>query len=126
MNKKPFALLAAGALAATPLTIALAGPAQADTERRGGIDGGRYDFNVDRDNGGFEVSADLDDVTPGSSWKVVLRQDGKVFLKRTIRADAEGDLDVERFRPDTAGTDVFALTAKKIGSTEKVRASITQ
>jgi hypothetical protein len=126
MNKKPIALIAAGALLASPVALLVAAPAHADIERSGIVDGGRWEFNIDSDDGRFEVNADLDNVTPGSRWKVVLRQDGKRILKRTVMADDEGDLDVQRTRPNTTGKDVFVLIATQVGSNQKVRSSITR
>lgn len=107
------AVLVAGAGTAAVLT---AGPASADTERRGVCANGTYDFSVDREDGGYEVSVDLDNLTPGTRWVVALRHDGKVVSKRTIIADNEGDVELETFRPNTAGSDRFAFTAKRAGA----------
>ena len=107
------ALTAAGAVLAVPTAVLAAGPASAETEvdRYGQCGGGRYEFSVDREDGGYEVSVDLDNVAPGSRWKVVLRHDGNRFFKRTLTADNEGDLDVDRNRANTSGDDRFKFRA---------------
>ena len=89
------ALITAGALVAAPLaTLLAASPASADTTKRGVCGHGSYEFQVDRedreDGGGFEVSADLDRLAPGSSWTVVIKHDGKRVSKVTRTADSGG------------------------------------
>jgi len=110
---------------AVPTALAVATPANADVERHGSCGGGTYELSVDREDGGFEVSADVDRVEPGSRWRVVLRHDGNRFYRNVLRADHEGDLDVERFRTNTAGSDTFRFRAKRLGSTAGCGATIT-
>lgn len=119
------ALLGTSALIAVPATVLVSAPAHADVERHGACGGGHYEFSVDREAGGFEVSLDLDYVQPGSRWKVVLRHDGNRYLKRTLRADYEGDLDVERWRSDTTGQDTFKFRAKRVNGSASCSRTIT-
>jgi hypothetical protein len=74
------------------------------------------ELSVDRERAGFEIDGDVDEARPGSRWKVVIRHDGDKVLSRTLTADAEGDLDVESRRPNTAGDDVFKLRVKNLAS----------
>jgi hypothetical protein len=113
------------ALLAVPATVLLSAPAHADVERHGACGGGSYEFSVDREGGGFEVSADVDNVQSGSKWRVVLRHDGKKILARTLRADHEGDLDVERFRDDSAGKDRFRFRAARTDGSASCSAAIS-
>jgi hypothetical protein len=71
------------------------------------------------------VSADLDGLRPGSSWKIVLRHDGTKIASVVRRADHEGDVDIERYRADTAGSDKFTMRAKRVGGTASCAAQIT-
>ena len=124
------ALIAAGTLVAAPLaTVLSAAPASADTTKRGACGQGSYEFQVDRedreDGGGFEVSADLDRLTPGSSWTLVIKHDGKRASKVTRIADREGELDLDVNRPDTSGSDVFRFKAVPAGGGSKCAATIT-
>ena len=110
------ALIATAALLATAGTTALvAAPAHADVERRGTCAGATYELNVDRERGGFEVDADIDDARVGSEWRVTIRHDGKVATSRVLRADGQGELDLDTFRRNTAGKDVFKLTVTPAG-----------
>ena len=109
-------LIATTALLATAGTTALvAAPAHADVERRGTCAGATYELNVDRERGGFEVDADIDIARVGSEWRVTIRHDGKVATSRVLRADDEGELDLDTFRRNTAGKDVFKLTVTPAG-----------
>jgi hypothetical protein len=98
------------ATAAAGSTVLVAGPASADVERRGTCAGATYELNVDRERGGFEVDADIDGARPGSEWRVAIRHDGALATSRVLRADDEGELDLDTFRRNTAGKDTFRLT----------------
>ena len=103
------------AAAAAGTTVLIAGPASADVERRGTCAGATYELNVDRERGGFEVDADIDNARPGSEWRVAVRHDGNVATSRVLRADNEGELDLDTFRRNTAGSDTFRLTVTPAG-----------
>jgi hypothetical protein len=119
------ALAGSGALLAVPVVLLVPGAANADVERSGACGDGRYELNVDRENGRFEVSAELDHVAPGSKWRIVMKQDGKRYFADTRRADNEGDLDVERMRPNTSGKDVFAFRASRVNGAASCSAGLT-
>lgn len=119
------ALTTAGALLAVPAAVLVATPAHADVDRYGSCGGGTYEFSVDREDGGYEVSVDVDRVAPGSRWKVVLRHDGNRFYKRTLTADNEGDLDVDRLRNNTGGNDRFKFRATRAKGSASCGRAIT-
>ena len=125
MMKRTAALIAAGAIAVPTTAMLMAAPAHAETERHGSIGNGVYEFSVDREGSGFEVNFDIDHVTPGSKWKVVLRHDGKRVVTRTLTADHEGDLDIETVRPNTSGKDVFKINASRLNGSAKAADFLT-
>ena len=126
MSHRITAAVAAGSLLAVPVAlIATAPSAHADVERHGACASGHYDFSVDREGGGWEVSADLENVRPDSRWRVVLRHDGTKIASVVRRADFEGDLDVDRYRADSAGADKFTMKIKRVGGTTSCGAQIT-
>jgi hypothetical protein len=103
------------AAAAAGSTVLVAGPASADVERRGTCAGATYELNVDRERGGFEVDADIDNARAGSEWRVAIRHDGTLATSRVLRADDEGELDLDTFRKNTRGKDTFRLTVTPAG-----------
>jgi hypothetical protein len=124
MLRKSLAITAGTAMLAVPTTVLVAAPAHADAERAGACGGGTYELSVDREGRGWEVDADLDDVRPGSTWRIVLRHDGHRYLRVVRTADREGDVDVDTFRRNTAGSDRFTLRAKRIGTDTVCSASV--
>lgn len=90
-----------------------------DTEKTVACGSAQVELDVDKEAGGFEVDGDVDNAKPGSTWKVVLRHDGTQVLARTLKADVEGDLDVDTVRPNTAGSDVFTFRVKNLSTDAK-------
>jgi len=131
---KTTALLATATLLAAPLTtVALAGSASAapaaaaapaDREKRGTCAGGTYELQAEREDGGYEVTVDLDRLAPGSQWKVVLRHEGKRVAAVTRTADAEGDVELEAFRNGTPGAERFSFRATPVGGGKGCAATV--
>lgn len=127
---KTTALLATTLLAAPLATVALAGSATAapgapaDREKRGTCAGGTYELQAEREDGGYEVTVDLDRLAPGSTWKVVLRHEGRrvAAVKRT--ADAEGDVELEAYRSGTPGSETFSFRATPVGGGQGCSATV--
>lgn len=117
--KKMHLYTAAGLATAVAVPAALlagTAPAYADTERAVRCAGAAVELSVDRERGGFEVEADIDDARPGSRWRIALRHDGALVTRVVRTADAEGDLGLDRFRRNTAGKDTFTLTATRLAT----------
>lgn len=115
MKKTLIATTALVATAAAGTTVLVAGPASADVEKRGTCAGAMFELNVDRERGGYDVDADIEGAKAYSTWQVAIRHNGKVAASRTIKADDEGELDLDTFRKNTAGKDTFKLTVKPAG-----------
>lgn len=123
--RKAAATLGATALLATPLALTASPAHAADREFR--CAGADVEFDVEKDDGRFEVDVDVDDAKPGTRYRVVLRHDGKVFHKKVHRADSDGDVaDIDKERRNTAGKDRFKLTVKKIGGPKACTRVITR
>lgn len=125
-TRSSLALLAAAAVAGPTLVLAAA-PAQAvpSVERYGSCGAGHYEFSVEHDDGGFEVESQLEHLPRGQKWRITLKHDGKTYYNAVRRADHEGDIDVDRFRANSAGTDVFTYRAKRVGAKGACSAKIT-
>lgn len=115
------------ALAATALLTSLglvAGPAHADgpeKDREFRVAGAEVDFSVSKDDGRFEVEVDVDDAEPGSRWRVVLWHDGRRYHKKVHRADGDGDVEIEKDRRNTRGTDTFKVRVELVGGAGATR-----
>lgn len=123
------AALGTTALLGVPLTTVLASPASA-AERGGRCDGARFELSVEKDDGRFEVEADIDDAPRGSTWRVVVTQDGKRFVNVVRTAtddddDRDGDISIDRDRRDTAGSDTFRLTVNEVGTSGSCSRTVT-
>ena len=90
-----------------------------DTEKTIACGTALVELDVDKEGNGFEVDGDVDNAKPGSTWKVVLRHDGDKVLSRTLKADAEGELDIDTMRPNTAGADVLTFRVKNLSTDAK-------
>jgi hypothetical protein len=113
--RRPVATLGTLALLGVPALTLTATPAHAvDKSQR--CDGARMELSVEKDDGRFEVEADIDDADPGSRWRLALRQDGNRYFKDVRRADGDGDVSVDRDRPNTPGRDVFTLRVNRVGT----------
>ena len=116
--------LGAAALVAVPAILVAAPPASA-AEREFRYAGADVEFEVDKDDGRFEVDVTIDDAAPGSRWRVTLWHDGKRYYKKVRTADGDGDIDIDRNRPNTKGKDVFKIKVTKIGSSTSATRTIT-
>ena len=109
--------LAAGAVAlavAVPTVALVAAPAHADAEKHVPCAGGHLELSVDNEAGGWEVDAQVDNVAAHQTWRIVLKHDGDRYFKGVRTTDDEGDVDVDRFRNDTSGSDTFSMKAVRL------------
>ena len=109
------ATLGATTLVAVPLALLTTTSASA-VEKSGTCSGAKFELDVEKDDGVFEVEADIDYAQPGSQWRVVLKHDGRTFYNQVRTADREGDVSVDRDRRNTAGEDRFRLNVRKVGT----------
>lgn len=113
--RRTTATLGSLALLSAPMMVLTATPAAA-VEKSKRCDGAKMELSVEKDDGRWEVEADIDDARPGSKWRIVLKQEGKTFFNNVRRADDDGDISVDRDRPDTAGSDTFKLRVNRVGT----------
>lgn len=123
--RRTTATLGAAALLASPLALMSAAPAAA-ADREFRYAGAEIEFDVDKLGGQFDVEVDVDDAKAGSKWRIVLKHDGKRFHKKVHTADSDGEIRIDKDRPDTKGRDVFKLKIKKIGGPDAVTRTITR
>lgn len=117
-----------GSVLAVGTPIAFASAASADTEKRGSCSKGDaiYDFEVDKDDGRYEVNFEVDSNVDGERWRVRLYHEGNRFYSSVNTTDNEGEADVEANRPNTRGKDHFKVTALNLRSGETCSAKIVR
>ncbi|MDQ3554748.1 MAG: hypothetical protein M3395_10130 [Chloroflexota bacterium] len=100
-------VLAAGGI------FAAGSPVAASEREREGDCSGRADWEleVEREGGGLEVELEIEAIKAGKVWDVRIKQNGNRFFKANLTTDREGEIEVERQRPDTAGPDKFWFKA---------------
>ena len=118
-------LATAAVATAVPFALATPASASADIEKHGTCAGARYDFDVDRERGGFEVSFEVDSNTPNQKWRLVLFQNGDRVFRDVRTTDGEGEVDFERLRPNTPGADTFRAKAVKLSNGQSCSVRIT-
>jgi hypothetical protein len=72
-------------------------------------------LKVHGDDGGIEVEVEVEHVRRGSTWRIVVVQEGRVALRTMARAGAAGALEVERRIGDLAGADTISFRASGPG-----------
>ena len=110
------AVLVGATMAASSLVLTTTATSASAADREFRYAGAEIDYDVEKDDGRFEIDVDVDDAKPGSRWRVILKHDGKRFHQAVHRADSDGELDIEKNRANTSGKDVFTLKIKRIGA----------
>jgi hypothetical protein len=100
------ATLALGAL------VGSAPVAAADREREGDCSArSDWELELEKDDGRIEFDLDIDTPRSGQRWAIVIKQNGGAFFENTRRTDDDGDIEIDRDRPDRSGTDRFSFRA---------------
>jgi hypothetical protein len=99
--------LAAVAGAAAPVAAA-----EVEREKRGVCTGSaRWELSLEKEYGRIEVSVEIDTFRSGRAWDVRAWHDGVRFVDVTRLTDREGEIDLDRVRRDTAGSDTISFRA---------------
>lgn len=112
-------------IAGVPLAFAVT--ASADTERRGSCGGSAwFDYEVEKDDGRFEVNFEVNSNRQGQQWQLRLFHDGSRYYSGVHTTDYEGEVDIDWDRPDTSGNDSFRARARNLSSGEVCSVTIVQ
>ena len=76
---------------------------------RGTCGGTAYEISVEDDDGGLELSYELQSTGPGEVWQVLVEQGGTQVLAGERTTDEDGELDLDT-PVDEAGADDFTVT----------------
>ena len=121
------AVLAAG-IPFAAMTPASASGSSGGVEKEGRCSDGRarYNFEVEREDGGFKADFRVRDARPGREWRVKLFHDGDRFYNRVRTVNGDGEIEVERRRPNTGGADRFHARARNLGTGALCAVTITR
>lgn len=132
--KRTIALITAGAAGVAGAAViggaAVTGNLAAAADRsgperhaHGRVAGAEYEIEIEKERG-FEVDAELDGVAPRSTWRMVVRHDGKRVGSRTahaVRDDGRHEVDFRDLHSaDTRGADRFVVVLKRVDGPGKV------
>jgi hypothetical protein len=122
-------VLAPAGVALAAVLLSTAGPAVAkdgDVVTRGSCSGAAtWKMKAGPEDGRIEVEAEIDSNRNGQTWRWVLSHNGSVAARgsSTTRAPS-GSFEVRRVLADLAGTDTFAFTAQRPGTSQICRAVV--
>jgi hypothetical protein len=116
MKKIMLIAVVAVALVAAGIGTALALSGDDEQNARGTCDDATYELTAEAEDGGLEITFELQSAAPGETWDVVVQQDGTPLWQGERLTDDEGELDVDVFADEDRGGE-FTATATPRGVT---------
>ncbi|SEC88769.1 hypothetical protein SAMN04489844_3191 [Nocardioides exalbidus] len=83
---------------------------EAQTTERGTCGGATWELSAEGEDGGTEVSAELQSSGPGEEWQVDLSRDDASLLSGTRTTDEDGEIDVDAYSSGNPGDATYAVT----------------
>ena len=83
------------------------------------------ELSAEQEDGGLEVSFELQSTAPGETWDVVLEQGGTTLLEGQRQTDEDAELDLDA-PADENGSDEFTATATPADGGEPCTATLTR
>ena len=115
--RKALMVMIAGAIA---LTIAAAAPAAnaagAAVTKSGTCGRHTWSLALNHDHGRIEADYKLNKVSAGSTWRVVMKDNGVRFFRGTRTATTERHIEVDTFTRNRTGTDTITVRAANLAS----------
>ena len=84
--------------------------AEAQTSERGTCGGATWELSAEGEDGGTEVSAELQSSGPGEAWEVELLRGDTSLLDGSRTTDEDGEIDVDAFASGSSGDATYAVT----------------
>jgi hypothetical protein len=121
-------MLAAGIPFATMSQASAGRSSSGGVEKEGRCSDGRsrFNFEVEREDGGFKADFEVRKARPGQQWRVKLFHDGNRFYNEVRTTNGDGEIEVERRRPNTSGQDRFRARARNLGTGELCSVTIVR
>jgi hypothetical protein len=92
---------------------------------RGTCDSRSTELSAESEDGGLEVSFELQSTAPGETWDVVLEQGSTTLLEGQRQTDEDAELDLDA-PADENGSDEFTATATPADGGEPCTATLTR
>ena len=92
---------------------------------RGTCDNRTTELSVEKEDGGLEVSFELQSSAPDETWDVVLQQGDTTLLEGQRQTDEDAELDLDA-PADSNGSDEFTVTATPAAGGESCTATLTR
>ncbi len=83
---------------------------EAQTTERGTCGSATWELGAEAEDGGTEVSAELQSSGPGEEWEVALVRGDTSLLTGTRTTDEDGEIDVDAFSDGNPGDATYAVT----------------
>ena len=83
---------------------------EAQTSERGTCGSATWELGAEAEDGGTEVSAELQSSGPGETWEVALERGGTSLLTGTRTTDEDGEIDVDAFSDGNPGDATYSAT----------------
>jgi hypothetical protein len=84
--------------------------ADAQLTERGTCGSATWELSAEAEDGGTEVSAELQSSAPGGTWEVVLMRGDTTLLSGTRTTDDDGQIDVDAFSSGDPGDATWTAT----------------
>ncbi|WP_205475073.1 hypothetical protein [Nocardioides sp. SYSU D00038] len=115
MKKALLALAALVVVAAVGIGIWIAvGDDEGDTVTGACGSARSYSLEGESEDGGYEVTFEVQSAAPGESWQVAIEQDGEPLVEGTRQTDEDAELDVDA-RADADGGEITATATPEDG-----------
>ena len=83
---------------------------EAQATERGTCGGATWELSADEEDGGTEVSAELQSSGPGEAWQVELLRDDTALLTGERTTDEDGEIDIDAFSNGNPGDATYSVT----------------
>lgn len=96
-----------------------------DKTARGTCESQTTELSVEQEDGGLEVSFELQSTAPDETWDVVLEQGDTILLEGQRQTDEDAELDLDS-PADENGSNEFTATATPAAGGEPCTATLTR
>ena len=86
-----------------------------ETTQRGTCGNATYELSAEDEDGGVEVTFEVQSAAPGETWQIVIEQDGTEVYSGTRQTDEDAELDVDVTVSEKDGSSFTATATPQNG-----------